>query len=171
MITLKKWPDPGRYELERLYSEVSQKYCLVQLTVPLEESATQRYLQGIHTGVIDDKQLLCRAVRLDGELIGKIDLNRYPSGAAEIDIVIAAPHTGKGYGSEALRQMISEVSEAQWCTAMHAYAHADNMHARKLFLKAGFRPGRKFQADIMIPGKDGYRFKTVDGYEYFLYLQ
>jgi len=96
MITLDQWPSPGRYELEKLYSEVHQKYCLVQLAAPLEENATQRYLQGIHTGVIDDKQILCRAVRLDDQIIGKIDLNRYPSGAAEIDIVIAAAHTGKG---------------------------------------------------------------------------
>ncbi|MBQ9154995.1 MAG: GNAT family N-acetyltransferase [Solobacterium sp.] len=171
MITLDQWPSPGRYELEKLYSEVHQKYCLVQLAVPLEENATQRYLQGIHTGVIDDKQLLCRAVRLDDQIIGKIDLNRYPAGAAEIDIVIAAAHTGNGYGAEALRQIISYVSEQKWCTAMHAYVHAENMHARKLFLKTGFRPGRRFQADVMIPGKNGYRFKTVDGYEYILYLQ
>lgn len=171
MITLDKWPEDGRYELEKLYSAVSQKYCLVQLAVPLEENATQRYLQGIRTGMIEDRQFLCRSIRLDGKIIGKIDLNRYPSSEAEIDIVIAAPYTGQGYGREALKLLIDEAEQTAWCTAIHAYVHSENMHARKLFLKTGFRPGRKFRADIMIPGKDGYRFRTADGYEYILFLQ
>ncbi|MBQ1531462.1 MAG: GNAT family N-acetyltransferase [Solobacterium sp.] len=171
MLELKKWPEPGAAELRELYEHVNQKYCLVQLPLPLPEEQTKNYLNAVHTGISGDRLLLTRGIFLDGILIGKAELNRYPDMDAELDIVIRNEYTGKRYGLEALAMLLEEVTALQWCTSVSAYVHRDNMHARKLMMKAGLRQGRTFQADILVPDHGNYRLKTVSGYEYHLDIQ
>ncbi len=171
MLELKKWPVPGLDELRDLYEHVNQRYCLVQLPLPLPEEQTKNYLNAVHTGTAGDKQLLTRGIFLDSILIGKAELNRYPDMDAELDIVIRSEYTGNGYGQEALELLFAEAAASHWCSSVSAYVHRDNMHARKLMMKASMRQLRPFQADILVPDHGNYRLKTVSGYEYHLDIQ
>ena len=166
MITIRKWPDDSADLLNDLYSHVNQKYCLTQLACPLDEQATGRYLDAVRTGIVDGKPFLCFAVLLDEEVIGKVDLTRYEGGFAETDIVLKEQYTGEGYGPEAMKLVLDLVSDMDWCSAVGAYVDKDNIHARRMFTRAGFRQGRPFEADIMIPSPGRYILKTTTGYEY-----
>ena len=170
MIQLKPWSDHSIETLNELYEHVNQKYCLTQLPVPLEQEPTERYLKAAETGFVDEKPFLCFAILLDEVLIGKTDLSCYEGGFAEVDIVIREEYTGNGYGREALEQLVEYVTSASWCTAIGGYVEKDNMHARRMFMKAGFRQTRPFSADIMTPVNGKYVLKTKQGYEYIRYI-
>ncbi len=166
MITIRKWPGGSADLLNDLYSHVNQRYCLTILECPLDGPATARWLNAAETGIVDGRPFLSFAVMLDDEVVGKIDLTRYEDGFAETDIVIREEHTGMGYGREAMKQVIDLVSEIHWCDAVCAYINKENMHARRMFMRAGFRQGRPFEADVMTPANGRYILKTTPGYEY-----
>ena len=166
MITLRKWQDVNYESLEKLYENVDQSRCLVQLSVPLSEEQTAKYIHGIQTGMMDDKPFLGFEI-LSGEVrIGKVELSRYQSNAAEIDIVICREHTGKGYGLQAVAQLYDYVQKTGWCNAIYAYVSTENIPAGKMFARAGYSLGRPFQADVMIPDGGSYRIETRRGYEF-----
>ncbi len=169
-VILKPWPYPGMEELCSLYEQVDQRYCLVALPVPLSPVSSAAYLKAVHSGTTGEKELLTRAVMLGDELIGKIELNRDADGSAEADIVLKRQYTGKGYGAEAFRQLTGFVKEEGWCDLITAYVHKENIHARRMFRKAGMRETRPFRADVLIPDDGKYILKPVEGYEYILPL-
>ncbi len=171
MIILRRWPDHSEEMLNDLYAHVNQKYCLTRLTCPLPPEATERYLQAVRTGFVNGKPFVCFLILLDDIPIGKTELTRYENGIAEVDIVIREEYTGNGYGREAMRQLLNYVDEAGWCSGVSAYIDKDNAHARRMFLRAGFRQTRGFEADIMTPVNGKYVLKTRTGYEYLYRFQ
>ncbi|MBR4164111.1 MAG: GNAT family N-acetyltransferase [Solobacterium sp.] len=168
MIELKKWSDVSHEALEDLYENVDQSRCLVQLMVPLPKEQTEKYINAIQTGIVDDKPFLCFAITLDDKIIGKTELSRYPNNAAEIDIVLKKEYTGKGYGAEAIQQLYTYVQKTSWCNAIYAYVSTENIPAGKLFARAGYALGRPFQADVMVPVDGNYRMETKKGYEFII---
>ncbi|MBR2991541.1 MAG: GNAT family N-acetyltransferase [Solobacterium sp.] len=169
-VLLEPWPYPGESELRELYSAVDQKYCLVQLPVPLPAAETRKYLAMIHAGGNEERSLLTRAVIVDGILAGKIELSGTGEDT-ELDIVLRKDMTGKGYGSEALRLLVDEIRNNALYPCITAYVHKENIHARRMFAKAGMRQIRPFRADILIPSGGQYRLKETEGYEYLLLLE
>ncbi|MBR2828972.1 MAG: hypothetical protein IKE68_00310 [Solobacterium sp.] len=60
-VKLKPFPAADSTALNELYAHVNQRYCLVQLPVPLPEEETARYLEVIRTGTITASRLSASA--------------------------------------------------------------------------------------------------------------
>lgn len=164
MITLKPWP--LSYEaMNSLYAQSDQSFCLVQLPVPLDKANTFRYLRAVQSQNADGKPFLCRSIQLDEQLIGKIELSRYETMDAELDIILKKDFCFKGYGREALRQMEELVKEMNWCRSVYAYVDTGNIPAAKMLAGSGYEIGRFFSADVMIPDQGSYILKTRRGCE------
>ena len=170
-VKLKPFPASDSTALNELYAHVNQRYCLVQLPVPLPEEETARYLEVIRTGNNNGQPFVCFGIFMEDSLIGKIELTRQDDGDAELDVVIRDSETGKGYGTEALQILLREVYRRSWCRAVYAYAAKDNSHARRMLAHAGFRQMRTFQADVMRWDQGTYRVEPQTGYEYIYYPQ
>ena len=165
-VKLKPFPAADSTALNELYAHVNQRYCLVQLPVPLPEEETARYLEVIRTGNNNGQPFVCFGIFMEDSLIGKIELTRQDDGDAELDVVIRDSETGRGYGTEALQILLREVYRRGWCRAVYAYAARDNSHARRMLAHAGFRQMRTFQADVMRWDHGTYRLEPQTGYEY-----
>lgn len=164
MIELKPWP--LSYEaMNTLYSNADQSHCLVQLPVPLERANTFRYLQAVQSENSNGKPFLCRSIWLDEQLIGKIELSRYESYDAELDIILRKEFCHQGYGREALLVMEQLVREQEWCRSIYAYVDTENIAAGKMLAACGYEIGRFFSADVMIPSGGQYILRTRRGCE------
>ena len=170
-VKLKPFPASDSTALNELYAHVNQRYCLVQLPVPLPEEETARYLEVIRTGNNNGQPFVCFGIYVEDDLIGKIELTRQDDGDAELDVIIRDSETGKGYGTEALQILLREVYRRGWCRAVYAYAAKDNSHARRMLAHAGFRQMRTFHADVMRWDHGTYRVEPQTGYEYIYYPQ
>ena len=170
-VKLKPFPASDSMALNDLYAHVNQRYCLVQLPVPLPEEETARYLEVIRTGNNNGQPFVCFGIFMEDSLIGKIELTRQDDGDAELDVVIRDSETGKGCGTEALQILLREVYRRGWCRAVYAYAAKDNSHARRMLAHAGFRQMRTFHADVMRWDQGTYRVEPQTGYEYIYYPQ
>ena len=169
-VHLEPWPVPGVQELQDLYGHTDQKYCLVILPVPLPESSTLQYLNAVHSGKAGQRQMLTRAIVLSSQIIGKAELTAEGE-ESELDIIIRKEYTGRGYGLQALRELLKEAQNTGFCTYVTAYVHKENIHARRMLAKAGMHQTKPFTADVLVPDNGMYRLKSVEGYEYILYLE
>ena len=167
-LHLEPWPYPGEKELQELYAAVDQKYCLVQLPVPLPSAQSAAYLRLVHQGGSAERALLTRAVVIDGAIAGKIELSG-TGDETELDIVIRRELTGKTYGREAFRLLMDEIRGDPLYPCITAYVHKENIHARRMLTRAGMRQVRPFRADILIPSEGQYRLKETEGYEYVIF--
>ena len=164
MIELRDWQ--LSYEvMNSLYHKVDQSHCLVQLAVPLERANTFRYLQAVQAGNSNGKPFIAKGIWLDGTLIGKIELSRYDSMDAELDIVIAKEYCSKGYGRQAVALLEQMVRKTGWCRSIYAYVDTANIPAGKMLAACGFEIGRFFSADVMVPYEGTYAIKTARGCE------
>ncbi len=171
MITLRQWPHGSRELLNELYAECDQSMCLVRLPVPLPKEETDRYMHIIETGNNQGRPFLCFGIYLDDRLIGKTELTRYEEGSAEADIIIQRDYCSKGYGTQALQELISTARAEEWCERIIAYIDLQNRAALKLFAKAGFQKGRTFRADVAVYEQGSLRVETHSGLECVKELQ
>ena len=164
MLELKLFPI--RYELlNELYEQTDQTYCLNPLTTPLDETLSRNYFLAMRTEQNQGRPFMCRGVFLNGTLIGKIELTREQDDA-ELDLIMRTDHCGKGYGTEALEQLIADVKEAGRCKTISAYADRDNIAVRNVLLKNRFAEERSFQADVVGFKQGQYILRMVQGMEY-----
>lgn len=166
MIHLEKWPYLRKDELEDLYADADQSHCLVRLPVPLPLSSTRNYMRAVRTENTNGRPFLCFAVYLDERIIGKIEASKDEEDNAETDLILKQQYTGKGYGTEAMKQFLHLLQEREWCRSLAAYIDRDNAAMIRLLEKTGFAEGRGFTADVMIPDQGTYTMKTVRGIEY-----
>lgn len=167
MIILTNWPDETEKTLMELYENVDQSNCLVTVNISSHQQ-TENYIRIIKSGDNDGKPFLCRAVCLDDQLIGKAELTRYDDNSAELDIVLRREYCGRGYGTKAVVDLVYTVIGMNWCSKIRAYVSAANKPAGRMLMKVGFKPLRKFKADIMVPAENTYSLKEQDGYEFIL---
>ncbi len=170
MIHLEKWPYLRKNELEDLYANADQSHCLVRLPVPLPLSSTRNYMRAVRTESTNGRPFLCFAVYLDDQVIGKIEASKDEEENGETDLILKQAYTGKGYGTEAMKQFLQLLAEKQWCRSLAAYTDRDNTAMIRLLEKTGFDKGRGFAADVMIPDYGTYTMKTVRGIEYVYYF-
>ena len=170
MIHLDKWPYLRKDELEDLYANADQSYCLVRLPVPLPLSSTRNYMRAVRTESTNGRPFLCFAVYLDDRIIGKIEASKDEEDNAEADLILKRQYTGKGYGTEAMRQLQMILQERQWCRTLAAYTDRDNAAMIRVLEKNGFEKERDFTADVMIPDGGTYTVKSVRGMEYVYYF-
>ena len=166
MITIQKWPTDSIEPLNDLYKDVDQTYCLVHLSSPLPINEAYHYLHAIREEIVNDKPFLCFGIYLNQESIGKVEVSRYPTNEAELDIVIKKQHTGEGYGTKAITLLINHLNENNWCKSIHAYVHEDNIPIRKILEKNGFKPSQKFKTDIATYDDGIYSMKEITGVSY-----
>ena len=166
MIRIQKWPTESIQPLNDLYMDVDQTYCLVQLSTPLPTNEAYHYLNAIREGIVNEKPFLCFGIYMDQELIGKVEVSRYPNNEAELDIVLKKQCTNKGYGSEALSLLIEHLKELNWCKSIHAYVNEENGFVRRILEKNSFQPSRKFKTDIATFHDGIYTMKEITGIEY-----
>ena len=164
-VRLEQWPKDGMSAMQELYAQVDQSCCFVQLPVPLPEDKTVSYLKAIYSGDNQGRAFLCRAITADERVIGKIELTKSDSGAAELDIVIRRDKCKQGAGESALKQLMQEAGNTRWCRRITAYVCRDNTAALRLLSKCGFRTGRRFTADVMQEVNGTYRLTSRPGIE------
>lgn len=167
MITLRQWPEDAEEALRGLYRDVDQSRCLVAVNTDSPEQ-TKKYIHIIRSGDNEGRPFICRAVYLDDLLIGKAELTAYSDGSAELDIVIRREYTGKGIGARAVTELAEEAAGTKFCGKIRAYVSSDNIPAGRMLMKTGFKPVRKFRADIMTPGGNDYKLQEKTGYEFIL---
>ena len=73
------------------------------------------------------------------ELVGACGLGRRPSGAVELGYWIARAHWGRGYATEAARQLI-EIAATLGLTRLEGSHFLDNPASARVLEKLGFRP-------------------------------
>lgn len=89
--------------------------------------------------------LLCRRTAAESELIGAAGLGRAPSGGVELGYWIARRHWGRGYATEAARQLI-EIAATLRLSRLEASHFLDNPASGRVLEKLGFQPtGRTAQ--------------------------
>ncbi|MBQ9328244.1 MAG: GNAT family N-acetyltransferase [Solobacterium sp.] len=165
MISLNAFPI--NYEvLNDLYAHCDQRYCLNAVSVPLEEESTRAYFLGVRTGVLDGKRFYSFSVDLNQTLIGKIELSIYPEGIGEVDLILRSEETGKGYGTDTMKQLLEKITKESLCEEVYAYVHDENEAMKRLLEHTGFHEGRTFVADVMTPDQGMYRLTSVKGKEY-----
>lgn len=164
MIQIEKWKTTDAQTLEELYSNVDQSHCLVALPIPLPKEQTDRYMEIMETGINGELVFECRKVLMEGKIIGKIDLNRYPNGGAELDIVLRKEYTGKGIGTECMLMLEDDLKKSSFASHVHAYVRLDNIAMVKVLERTGFVPGRRFEAEVYSYEANGPMF--AKGREY-----
>lgn len=165
-MKLTAWPKQGVKELETLYTHVNQKYCLVQIPLPLPTEQTQSYVNAIDNGVVEGKAFWCRAIQEDDDIIGKIELTKHDDGKAELDLVLRKEYENKGLGTKAIQEAIAFVEQENWCISIEAYVNQENIAMMKALEHNGFVRRQKFKADIVVPRDQLYELKEVTGYAY-----
>jgi RimJ/RimL family protein N-acetyltransferase len=75
----------------------------------------------------------------DPELVGSCGLGRRPSGAVELGYWIARAHWGKGYATEASRQLL-EIARTLGLARLEASHFVDNPASGRVLEKLGFVP-------------------------------
>lgn len=153
-IQLKPWDPADRQELAELYRQTDQSRCLVRVSVPLNEQATDRYLEGVRRREMDGHPFLAFAVLLEDTVIGKIDATLAEDRCAEMDIVLKEAYCSKGYGTEAVRLIIRLLAKKQWCRMITAYADSDNEAVCRMLQKCGFAKGRTFRVMSWSPAAE-----------------
>lgn len=109
---------------------------------PYSRYQLQQYIETNSHDIYVDKQMrLMMELRETHQPIGAIDLFDYNPSAcrAEIGLIVDAAHRGKGYAKEALQLMCEYAEHVLDLHQLYAYVHTDNVVARQLFLRCGFR--------------------------------
>lgn len=83
--------------------------------------------------------LLFARTAADPELVGACGLGRRPSGAVELGYWIARAHWGKGYATEAARQLV-EIARTLGLARLEASHFVDNPASGRVLEKLGFVP-------------------------------
>lgn len=75
-----------------------------------------------------------------GQHVGNITLNNIENNQADIGLLIGKEHWNKGYGTEALKQVIAYAFNTLGLKRVWANCNLKNVSALKIFKKAGFKP-------------------------------
>ena len=109
---------------------------------PYSRYQLQQYIETNSHDIYVDKQMrLMVELRDTCQLVGTIDLFDYNPSArrAEVGQIIDAPYRGKGYAKEALLLTCEYAEHVLDLHQLYAYIHTDNVVARQLYLRCGFR--------------------------------
>lgn len=81
------------------------------------------------------------AITVDGEFIGCIGINKidYKNMNAEIGYWIGEPYWGKGYTSQAVKQLTELLFKKYKVVRVFAYAYLRNKASQRVLAKAGFK--------------------------------
>jgi dTDP-4-amino-4,6-dideoxygalactose transaminase/RimJ/RimL family protein N-acetyltransferase len=95
-----------------------------------------------YASVLQERERLVHVIELDGVASGQIRFDREDEQDrdAVVSVYLLAPHTGKGFGVEALRQGCAEVFACWQAARVLAFVRADNRASQSGFAKAGFLP-------------------------------
>lgn len=101
------------------------------------------------------------AVEHAGALIGTVGAYDYDpeSGSIELGCSIAQKYWGKGFGTEAIRAVLSYLTEQEGVCFVTAWCAADNAGSRRIMEKAGMVCTGAEQGALEI---DGQRFDKMD---------
>lgn len=170
-ISLVKWPAESRTALDELYAAADQSECLVQMALPLDPERTRSYRRNIlRSRTEEGLRFLCCAVMLDGKIAGKIEATAHSEEEAEIDIILRKDCTGRGIGRKAVAAFHEMLKEKHFASSVRAYVSAGNEACIRLLERSGYTRGRRFTADVLIPGAGSYVIREVSGYEYVFSL-
>ena len=153
-------------DLDNLYKDVNQEYCLVALPVPFDEGKANVYIEAIETGKVNNKEIISCGIYEDEELIGKVELTKIED-IAELDLVIKEEYVNKGYGKEAIRYIEDIVCESKWCKKIEAYVNIENKKMIAVLEASNYLKGNNFKADIMKEHNGLYQLTTITGIEYY----
>jgi len=138
-ITVRPW---NSYDLSGLirYADnpVIERWVDDGFPVPYTEEDGRRFIESTMVG----KPRLILAIDLDGEAIGTIGLHRQHNimrRNLEMGYWIGEPHWGKGYGTEAIRQMvIYGFKTFPNISRIYARPFGSNIGSQRVLEKAGF---------------------------------
>jgi RimJ/RimL family protein N-acetyltransferase len=127
-------------EIEVVWEARKRRATPTSPITPGARRAIQRHIE--RSGRLYDG-FLRLAVDVDGELVGEIDArcppNAFPPGVFEIGIELYDDEDrGRGYGTEALRQLLERLFARGGAGRVQASTAADNTAMRRVFEKLGF---------------------------------
>ena len=129
---------------------------------PCGDAEALNFLAGSGDPVLPSFLLLKRTDRAP-ELVGAAGFGRRPSGAIEISIWIARAHRGRGYATEAGRQLI-EIARTMALCRLEASHFLDNPASGRVLEKLGFLPtgGTALRRSCARGGDAPSRLLTLD---------
>ena len=83
------------------------------------------------------------AILIDGEIAGMLQFYEEPDPEArhaDVDVFLAAPHHGKGYGTDAMRTVVRHLVEERGHHRVTLSTDPRNTGAVRCYEKAGFHP-------------------------------
>jgi RimJ/RimL family protein N-acetyltransferase len=130
-----------RDELDVVWEARKRRATATSPITPGARRAIQRYIE--RSGRVFDG-FLRLAVDVDGRLAGEIDArcppNAFPPGVFEIGIELYDDEArGRGYGTEALRQLLERLFTREAAERVQASTAVDNTAMRRVLEKLGFR--------------------------------
>ena len=137
MITLRPFrPD----ELDAVWEARKLRASPTSPITPGAKRAIQRQIE--RSGRLYDG-FLKLAIDVDGRLVGEIDArcppNAFPPGVFEVGIELYADEDrGRGYGAEAVRQLVDRLFAREHAERVQASTAADNTAMRRVLEKLGF---------------------------------
>jgi ribosomal-protein-alanine N-acetyltransferase len=93
-------------------------------------------------------------VEKDGAVIGSTGLHTYDEAPAATGYIIARPHWGHGYATEATRAMI-ELARARGLPRVEAGCHPDNAASVRVLEKCGLTHETTLTAHMLFPNLSG----------------
>ena len=93
-------------------------------------------------------------VEKDGEVIGSTGLHTYDDAPAATGYIIARPHWGHGYATEATRAMV-ELARARGYPRVEAGCHPDNAASVRVLEKCGLVYEATLAKHMMFPNLSG----------------
>lgn len=93
-------------------------------------------------------------VEKDGVVIGSTGLHTYDDAPAATGYIIARPHWGHGYATEATRAMI-ELARSRGYPRVEAGCHPDNAASIRVLEKSGLTLETTLHAHMMFPNLSG----------------
>ena len=165
-MNIKKLEIITKDDLDNLYKDVNQEYCLVALPVPFEEDKANVYIEAIETGKVNNKEIISYGIYEDEELIGKVELTKIDNDA-ELDLVIKEKCENRGYGKKAIKHIEDFAIKNNWCNKIEAYVNIENKKMISILEASNYIKGNRFTADIMKENNGLYQLTTITGIEYY----
>ena len=116
-------------------------WTVTDTVAPYSRQVLWQYLENYTADIYKSHELRLMAVMEDtGEPVGIVDLMNYSSlnNRAEMGLLIASAHRGKGYGERALALLLDYARNHIGLRQLYAYVAADNATCLHLLHEGGF---------------------------------
>lgn len=108
--------------------------------VPYSRYALRNYLASQSNDIFQDRQVRLVIVSDAGEAVGLLDLFNFSPehNRAELGIALLRKHRGKGYGTQAIAELVQYARDNMHLHQLSAVVAESNLPSRKLMSDAGF---------------------------------